>query len=58
MAVYAPTGEYEAGRLANVGKNYWTFEPGFMVSWLSSKTGTELSLYSGMDFNTENDDTD
>ncbi len=25
--VYAPTGSYEVGRLANLGKNYWTFEP-------------------------------
>ena len=24
-----------AGELANAGKNYWTFEPGVMVSWLS-----------------------
>jgi hypothetical protein len=29
-----------------------------MASWLSSKIGTELSLYTGVDFNTENDATD
>ena len=58
FSIYAPTGEYEAGRLANVGKNYWTFEPGIMASWLSSKIGTEVSLYTGVDFNTENDATD
>jgi hypothetical protein len=58
MAIYAPTGDYEAGQLANVGKNYWTFEPGIMASWLSSKIGTELSLYAGIDFNTTNEDTD
>jgi len=56
--IYAPTGEYEQGRLANVGKNYWTFEPGIMASWLSSKIGTEATLYAGVDFNTENDKTD
>ncbi len=29
-----------------------------MASWLSRKTGMELSLYSGVDFNTENHDSD
>lgn len=58
LSIYAPTGEYTAGELANAGKNYWTFEPGVMVSWLSSKIGTEASLYAGVDFNTENSDTD
>ena len=24
---YAPTGDYEVGRLANTGKNFWTIEP-------------------------------
>ena len=52
LGVFAPTGEYEVGQLANVGKNYWTFEPGIMASWLSSKIGTEVSLYTGVDFNT------
>jgi hypothetical protein len=58
LAIYAPTGDYEVGRLANVGKNYWTFEPGIMATWLSSKIGTEVSLYTGVDFNTKNDATD
>ncbi|MFN0067776.1 MAG: transporter, partial [Limisphaerales bacterium] len=58
LSIYAPTGEFEAGRLANVGKNYWTFEPGVMASWVSSRIGTEVSLYTGVDFNTENGDTD
>ncbi len=58
LSIFAPTGEYEKGRLANVGKNYWTFEPGIMASWLSSKLGTEASLFAGVDFNTKNDATD
>jgi hypothetical protein len=29
-----------------------------MASWLSSKIGTEVSLYAGVDFNTENKDMD
>ena len=58
LGVYAPTGDYKQGQLANIGKNYWTFEPGVMVSWLSTKIGTEVSLYSGVDFNTQNQDAD
>lgn len=58
FGIYAPTGEYETGRLANVGKNYWTFEPGLSVSWLSPRLGTELSLFAGYDFSTRNDSTD
>lgn len=58
FGIFAPTGDYEKGRLANTGKNYWTFEPGLNFSWLSSKIGTEVTLFAGVDFNTENPDTD
>lgn len=58
LSIYAPTGEYEAGAPDNIGKNYWTFSPGIMASWLSSKIGTEISLYGGMDFNLQNQDID
>lgn len=58
LSIYAPSGEYEVGQLANVGKNYWTFEPGILASWLSSKIGTEVSLYTGIDFNLQNQDMD
>jgi hypothetical protein len=58
MGVYAPTGPYDVGHLANTGRNYWTFEPSASISWLSTKIGTELSLFAGIDVNTENEDTD
>ncbi len=58
LGIYAPTGDYEKGALANVGKNYWTFEPAASLSYLSSKTGLELSTFAGIDFNTKNNDTD
>jgi len=57
LTIYAPTGEYDEGELANTGKNFWTFQPGIMASWFSSKLGTEASLFSALDFNTRNDDT-
>ncbi len=57
LGIYAPSGEYNTGDLANVGRNYWTFEPQFSFSWLSTKIGTEASIFLGADFNTENDAT-
>jgi hypothetical protein len=57
-AVYAPSGGYDKNNLANVGLGYWTFEPELSFSWISSKIGTEFTLFAGMDFNTKNTDDD
>ena len=57
LGIYTPTGDYEKGKLANVGKNYWTFEPAVSLSYMSSKIGLELSAFAGIDFNTKNTDT-
>jgi hypothetical protein len=46
------------GRLANPGKNFWTVEPTAAVMYFGQKNGIETSLFFGMDFNTENPDTD
>jgi hypothetical protein len=54
FGIYAPTGDFEKGALANIGKNYWTFEPGGAVSYLSSQYGFEVTAFTGFDFNTEN----
>jgi hypothetical protein len=58
LAVYAPTGGYEVGQLANTGKNFWTVEPTAALMYFGLKNGIEASLFMGMDFNTENSDTD
>jgi hypothetical protein len=58
LGIYAPSGGYDVGQIANTGRNYWTFEPGISASWVSSKIGTEVSVFAGFDFNTENDATD
>ena len=52
LNVYAPTGSYEVGRLANTGKNFWTVEPivGFM--YFGQKNGREATVFIGADFNT------
>jgi hypothetical protein len=58
LNIYAPTGAYNAGELSNVGLNYWTFEPMVSFSTISKKTGLEITATAGLDFNTENNDTD
>jgi hypothetical protein len=58
LMIFAPTGEYNVGQLANVGLNYWTFTPMVTASYLSSKYGFEITSSIGLDFNTENTATD
>ncbi len=57
MDIYMPTGSYDKDRLANIGRNYWTFEPIFAFTYLS-KSGFEVSAKLMYDFNTKNEDTD
>lgn len=57
IAGYAPTGEYEVGRLANTGKNFWTIEPAIAAMYFGKQNGIEASLFFGADFNFENEDT-
>jgi hypothetical protein len=56
MNIYAPTGDYDKTQLANTGLGYWTFTPMVAFSWLSHKIGTEFTIFTGLDFNTENTD--
>ena len=57
VAFYAPTGDYETGRLANTGKNFWTIEPTIGFMYFGQNNGREASLFFGADFNEENDAT-
>lgn len=56
LPVYAPTGEYEEGRLANLGKNYWTFDPTVGVAY-SGQNLWNWAVHTGFAINTENKDT-
>lgn len=58
LNVYAPTGGFEVGDLANTGKNYWTFDPMMGFSYFDEKSGFSATLFGGVTMNTENDDTD
>jgi hypothetical protein len=57
LGAYAPTGRYQVGRLANIGKNYWTIEPTVAWMYFGKKNGREASLFFGADYNRENPDT-
>jgi len=56
LDIYIPVGTYDEDRLANLGRNYWTFEPVLALTYLSD-SGFEVSAKLMYDFNTENDDT-
>lgn len=58
LTVYAPTGSYQVGRLANTSKNYWSVEPTLGLMYFGQKNGIELSVFTGLTVNTENHETD
>jgi hypothetical protein len=55
--LFIPTGDYEVGRLANMGKNRWAFDLGGAYTMANFKGGREFSAVLGFTFNGENDDT-
>ncbi|MFK5922655.1 MAG: transporter [Verrucomicrobiota bacterium] len=57
LPVYAPTGDYQVGRLANPGLNHWTFDPTVGGSYNNAKTGFNAALHTGFAFSTKNKDT-
>lgn len=58
MDTFVPTGSYKRTNLANLGNNYWTFQPVLAVTHFNPKgPGPEVSLKLMYDFNTKNRDT-
>ena len=55
--VTLPIGDYDKDDLANIGSNYYTFEPVFAFTYISD-SGYEVSSKFMYDINTENKDTD
>jgi hypothetical protein len=57
-SVYIPVGDYEVGRIANIGKNRWALDVGGAYTMANFKGGRELSSVLGFTFNGDNEDTD
>ena len=58
VPIYAPTGEFDTGRLANPGLNHWTFDPTIAAAYSNEKTGFNFTAHTGFAISTENTDTD
>lgn len=58
IGLYAPTGDYQQGALANEGKNFWSVEPTVAMMYLNPKTGREFSAFLGSTFNEQNSATE
>jgi len=58
LNIFLPVGSYDEDRIINLGRNYWSFDPVFTFTWLHPKRGHELSLTTGLMFNTKNEATD
>ena len=56
LDIIVPIGTYDKDKLANSGRNYWTFEPVAGITFLSD-SGFEVSGKFMYDINTKNDDT-
>lgn len=56
MDIILPTGSYNKNNPVNVGRNYYTFEPLYAITYISD-SGWEASSKFMYDFNTRNDDT-
>jgi len=57
VGIYAPSGAFDVGRLANIGKNYWTFSPVAAMQYSNPKNGLEATVFTGFNFNTKNNAT-
>jgi len=58
FTVWTPSGDYEAGKLANPGLNVWTFVPSLAYTKYTPDNKIEITTVWGVQFSTENQNTD
>jgi hypothetical protein len=49
-----PTGAYHDYELANIGRNYWTYETDLMATYFNENTGQDYSVVMGYGYNSKN----
>lgn len=54
LAIFIPTASFDIHRVANTGRNFWTFDPEFAFTYLNPETGWDLSGVLGCTFSTKN----
>jgi hypothetical protein len=52
-----PVGNYDPKSLANLSRNYWTFQPVLAITNIDRRRGFDVSVKLMFDFNTRNDET-
>jgi hypothetical protein len=52
------TGRFDPGKLTNMGRNYFSYDEVFGVTWLDQKQGHEVSFMAGYMINTKNQATE
>ena len=57
LSFVIPTGSYDASKLLNTGRNYWSFDPTVYYTWLQPQRGHEVTVSLGYMINEENSDT-
>lgn len=57
LDIYAPTGAYRKGDVANIGRNHWALQPVLGVSYIQAQ-GLNADLKAMWTYNFRNDDTD
>ncbi|NBA93493.1 transporter [Pseudomonas sp. R5(2019)] len=57
LDMIAPSGRYDRDDLANIGRNYWVFEPVYALSYVDPN-GLNIDAKIMYDFNRKNPDTD
>ena len=57
-AFVLPAGRYDKNNLANMGRNYTSYETDIGLTWLDEKNGHEASFLAGYMINTKNQATD
>ena len=58
LQVFAPTADFEVGKLANAGLGIWTFSPTVSFTKIFAPANVEFTTVAAVDFSSKHDDTD